>query len=180
MLIEVNAHCDVIADAPFDTLRWYREAELQHGRVCMLAFTGFVWPALIGHFPSVNGFDYSELNPIDAFYKAPSAALLQIVLFIGFLEGRRYQRCFVGSAAPGDQNLGVPGGFNPFKLNYSADEYAEKELQEIKHCRLAMLGVFGALVQQANYGEGVITTLSRSFAIPENVAKAGYYFPDGL
>jgi hypothetical protein len=167
--------------APFDTLKWYREAELQHGRVAMLAFTGFVWPALFGSLPSAPGYDYSEVNdPIQAFYTAPPYALGQIFLFVAALEGRRYQRNFKGDAAPGDANIGVPGGWNPLKLNYSAEEYAEKELQEIKHCRLAMLGAIGALWQNSIAGEGVVAQLSTAFAKPDFVAKAGYYFPDGL
>ena len=56
-------------DPPFDTLRWYREAELQHGRVAQLAWLGFAFPSSVYHFPSKGDLDFSELNPIDAFYK---------------------------------------------------------------------------------------------------------------
>jgi hypothetical protein len=165
---------------PFDTLRWYREAELQHGRVAQLAFLGFVWPAFFGTFASTDKYDFAELNPIDAFYKCPSEALIQITIFIGALEGRRYLRCFKGDAAPGDVGLGVPGGWNPFGFNYSPEEYAEKELQEIKHCRLAMLGAIGALVQTGIKGEGIGSQVIDALTIPEFVGKAGYYFPEGL
>jgi hypothetical protein len=166
---------------PFDTLRWYREAELQHGRVAQLAWLGFVFPAAIGHFPSQGDLDFGELNPVDAFYKAPSLALLQITLFIGALEGRRFVRCFKGDYAPGDQGWGVPGGWNPLGLDYSEEEYAEKELQEIKHCRLAMLGAIGALSQELATGNGVASSFNKAlFSIPEFTQKAGYYFPDGL
>jgi len=160
-------------DPPFDTLRWYREAELQHGRVAQLAWLGFVFPAVVGHFPSVPGYDFGELNPIDAFYKAPSLALAQIFLFAGALEGRRYKRCFEGDYAPGDHGWGVPGGWNPIGLGYSEEEYAEKELQEIKHCRLAMLGAIGALSQNLVTGEGVTASFSKAFfEIPEFTSKA--------
>mmetsp|Transcript_1203 Transcript_1203/g.2584 ORF Transcript_1203/g.2584 Transcript_1203/m.2584 type:complete len:233 (-) Transcript_1203:274-972(-) len=166
---------------PFDTLRWYREAELQHGRVAQLAIVGFLWPQLFGTFPTVGGYDYSELNPIDAFYKCPSQALVQITIFIGALEGRRYLRCIKGDSAPGDVNLAVPGGFNPLNLDYSDEEYAELELKEIKHCRLAMIAAIGALVQTLQQGEGVGASLSKAaFGMPEFSSKAGYFFPDGL
>jgi len=165
---------------PFDTLRWYREAELQHGRVAQLAFLGFVWPTFFGTFPSTDQYDFGELNPVDAFFKCPSEALIQITIFVGALEGRRYVRCIKGDAAPGDVGLGVPGGWNPLQLNYSEEEYAEKELQEIKHCRLAMLGAIGALVQTLIKGEGIGSQVLDLFAIPEFTGKAGYYFPDGL
>jgi light-harvesting complex I chlorophyll a/b binding protein 1 len=114
-----------VADPPFDTLRWYREAELQHGRVAQLAIVGFLWPQIFGTFPSTAAYDYSELNPVDAFFKCPSLALIQITIFIGALEGRRYLRCIKGDAAPGDAGLGVPGGFNPLNLDYDDEEYAE-------------------------------------------------------
>jgi len=167
-------------DPPFDTLRWYREAELQHGRVAQLAFLGFVWPQFFGTFASTDKYDFAELNPIDAFYKCPSEALIQIVIFVGALEGRRYLRCIKGDAAPGDVGLGVPGGWNPLQLNYSEEEYAEKELQEIKHCRLAMLGAIGALVQSGIGGQGIGAQVISAFAIPEFTGKAGYFFPEGL
>lgn len=171
----------VSSDPPFDTLRWYREAELQHGRVAQLAWLGLVFPAAVGHFPSVGEYDFSEVNPIDAFYKAPSLALIQIFIFAGALEGRRYKRCFEGDCAPGDQGWGVPGGWNPFGLDYTQEEYEEKELQEIKHCRLAMLGAIGAISQNLVTGEGVTASFSKAFfQIPEFTTKAGYYFPEGL
>jgi hypothetical protein len=165
---------------PFDTLRWYREAELQHGRVAQLAFLGFIWPSIFGTFPSQEGYDYSALDPIEALYTVPNFAWIQIILFIGALEGRRYQRCFKGDCAPGDQNIGVPGGFNPFQLNYTEEQYAEKEVQEIKHCRLAMLGAIGALFQDKVSGVGPAAQWAQAFSIPEFSSKAGYYFPDGL
>jgi hypothetical protein len=160
-------------------LRWYREAELQHGRVAMLAFAGFVFPT-IWHFPSMEGNNYGELNPVDAFLKCPSLALIQITLFIGFLEGRRYNRCFVGDAAPGDQNWGVPGGWNPFNINYTEEQYQEKELQEIKHARLAMIGAIGALSQNLVTGKGIVQQVSDFFALPEYTQHVPDYFPQGI
>lgn len=166
---------------PFDTFKWYREAELQHGRVAQLAVVGFLWPQLFGTFPSTDKYDFGELNPVDAFFKCPSEALIQITIFIGALEGRRYLRNIKGDAAPGDANLGVPGGFNPLGLDYSEEEYANLELAEIKHCRLAMIAAIGGLVQTLVQGEGIGASLAKSsFAIPEFTTKAGYFFPDDL
>ena len=55
-------------------------------------------------------------------------------------------------------------------------EYAEKEVQEIKHCRLAMLAAIGALVGPFPSEIGGINF----GGIPEYTSKAGYFFPDGL
>ena len=51
--------------------------------------------------------------------------------------------------------------------------YEEKRLQEIKHCRLGMLGAFGLICQASNSGVGVIKQLSSASVWPDNVQKAG-------
>jgi hypothetical protein len=33
-----------------NSLKWYREAEIVHSRVAMLAVVGFLFPSLVGHF----------------------------------------------------------------------------------------------------------------------------------
>lgn len=126
-------------------LDWYREAEIVHGRIAMIAVVGFLGPELFGTFPGNEwtGVDaYSNLNPIEAFNQAPGLALLQIFLGASFLEikrlniikeeGRNYQ--------PGDTKIGQgEGRWNPFGLKYSAEEYEEKRLQELK-VRLSVVG----------------------------------------
>jgi len=164
---------------PFESLNWYREAELQHGRVAQLAFLGFIWPSLIGTLPSDETHNFGELNPLAAINAVPQWGLFQIALVIGALEGQRYLKCIAGDNEPGDVGLGQ-GGFNPFNFNYSEEEYKEKQLQEIKHCRLAMLGILGAWWQNIYAGKGVIQQLGEAFAKPDFVQKAGYYFPEGL
>eukprot|EP00616_Rhizochromulina_sp_CCMP1243_P007159 CAMPEP_0118973566 /NCGR_PEP_ID=MMETSP1173-20130426/10439_1 /TAXON_ID=1034831 /ORGANISM="Rhizochromulina marina cf, Strain CCMP1243" /LENGTH=246 /DNA_ID=CAMNT_0006923245 /DNA_START=6 /DNA_END=746 /DNA_ORIENTATION=+ len=164
---------------PFESLDWYREAELQHGRVAQLAFLGFIWPSVIGTLPSDEAHNFGELDPLAAINAVPQWGLFQIALVIGALEGQRYLKCIAGDNAPGDVGLGQ-GGFNPFNFNYSEEEYKEKQLQEIKHCRLAMFGILGAWWQNIYAGKGVIQQLGESFVKPEFVQKAGYYFPDGL
>jgi hypothetical protein len=164
---------------PFEGIKWYREAELQHGRVAMLAFTGFIAPSIIGTLPGDASHNFGELNPLNALTAVPQWGLVQIIIVIGGLEGQRYLKCVAGDNAAGDVGLGQ-GGFNPFNLNYSPAEYEEKQLQEIKHCRLAMLGVLGAWWQNILSGKGVLQQIGDSFSFPTFDAKAGYYFPDGL
>jgi len=167
-------------------LAWYREAELIHGRIAQLAVLGFIGPGLFGTLPGNDwtGKDaYSYTNPVEAFFKVPGEALLQIFLFMTFLEirrikiiseeGRDYQ--------PGDLRIGQgKGRYNPFKLNYSPEQYEEKRLQELKHCRLAMVGIFGLWAQALASGESVVEQLSLSFTVPEYYAKAGYFLPEGI
>eukprot|EP00519_Triparma_laevis_P002269 CAMPEP_0182499258 /NCGR_PEP_ID=MMETSP1321-20130603/7393_1 /TAXON_ID=91990 /ORGANISM="Bolidomonas sp., Strain RCC1657" /LENGTH=274 /DNA_ID=CAMNT_0024703421 /DNA_START=16 /DNA_END=840 /DNA_ORIENTATION=+ len=167
-------------------LEWYREAELIHGRIAQIAVLGFLGPELFGTLPgnSWTGADaYSNTNPLEAFSQVPGLALTQIFLFMSFLEIRRLNiikeegRNF----QPGDLRIGQgPNRYNPFGLNYSPEEYEEKRLQELKHCRLAMIGVFGLAAQANASGMGVLEQLGGGLAIPNYVSKAGYFFPDGI
>ncbi|GMH73746.1 hypothetical protein TrLO_g14531 [Triparma laevis f. longispina] len=167
-------------------LEWYREAEIIHGRIAQIAVLGFLGPELFGTLPGNDwtGADaYSNTNPLEAFSQVPGLALTQIFLFMSFLEIRRLNiikeegRNF----QPGDLRIGQGANrWNPFGLNYSPAEYEEKRLQELKHCRLAMIGVFGLAAQANASGMGVLEQLGGGLAIPNYVSKAGYFFPDGI
>ena len=171
--------------ATIDTVKWLREAELTHGRIAQLAVLGFIWPAAFGTFAGNEwtGVDaYSYTNPLEELDHVPYLAVAQIVAAMAWVEFRRVS--FIKEDGkkriPGDLRLGTPGGYNPFNLNYSPAEYKEKELQEIKHCRLAMMGVFGLFCQNANSGTDVISQLSKAIVAPEYAAKAGYFLPEGI
>lgn len=167
-------------------LEWLREAELTHGRIAQLAVVGFIWPGLFGTFPGVEEFGgvdaYSELNPFLALSTVPQSAIYQIVGGMAWVEWNRVQRIKEQgkNRISGDIGIGYPGGWNPFGLNYSPEEYAEKQLQEIKHCRLAMIAAFGLICQAVNSGTDVVSQLSPAFAAPEYAAKAGYFLPEGI
>jgi len=167
-------------------VEWLREAELTHGRIAQLAVVGFIWPALFGTFPGNENFGgadaYSYVNPLEAITKVPDLAIYQIVAGMAWVEYQRVIRIKEqgSNRVLGDIGLGYPGGWNPFNLNYSPEEYAAKQLQEIKHCRLAMLGVFGLFFQAYNSGTDIVSQLSPAFAAPEYAAKAGYFLPQGI
>jgi hypothetical protein len=169
-----------------DDLTWYREAELIHGRIAQVAVVGFISPGLFGTLPGNEwtGVDaYSYTNPLEAFNKAPGLALLQIFLFMSVLEFRRLRIVQEeGSAySAGDLRIGQGDGrYNPFGLNYSPEQYEEKRLQELKHCRLAMVGIFGLWAQALASGESVVTQLGNGLAVPDYAAKAGYFLPEGI
>lgn len=167
-------------------LAWYREAELIHGRIAQVAVVGFIAPGLFGTLPGNEwtGIDaYSNTNPLEAFSQVPGLALLQIFLFMSFLEFRRIGiiREEGANYQPGDLRIGQgEGRYNPFGLEYSEEAYAEKQLQELKHCRLAMIGIFGLWAQALASGEGVIEQLSAGLSAPAYYAKAGYFLPEGI
>jgi hypothetical protein len=171
-------------NAPSDGLAWYREAELMHGRICMVAVLGFIAPGF-GTLGQINGFEsYSYKNPLEAFSNGPGAATFQILAFMSFMEFRRIQ--IIRSKGPNyvagsSQNWGQgQGNWNPFNLNYTPEQYAEKQLQEIKHARLAMIGFLGVVFQANASGESVVEQLGAAFTSPEYYAKSGYFFPEGI
>jgi hypothetical protein len=165
------------------SLKIFREAELMHGRIAQLACLGFVFPE-IAHFPGNEALGqdaFGVMNPFLAVDAVPKAGWYQILAFMVSLEVLRLNRLKDPDYIPGDLGLGQgPGRWNPFGFEYTAEEYAEKQLQEIKHCRLAMLGIVGLASKASDTDIGVLQQLGDSFSSPEFTARAGFYFPEGI
>merc|ERR1719183_2572644 len=112
-------------------LEWLREAELTHGRIAQLAVVGFIWPALFGTFPGNENFGgadaYSYINPLEAITKVPALAIYQIVGGMAWVEYQRVIRIKEQGSdrVLGDIGIGYPGGWNPFNIDYSPEEYAD-------------------------------------------------------
>merc|ERR1712046_484058 len=100
-------------DASPATMKKFREAELKHGRVAMLACAGMI---TADKFHPLFGGKLSA-NPLLAFTQVPKLGLIQIFIFIGFME--------------------VFGILNSRRANY--------ELRELNNGRLAMFGAIGML-----------------------------------
>jgi len=175
------------ASNSMNDVQWLREAEVTHGRIAQLAVVGFIWPGLFGTFPGNEwtGVDaYSYTNPIEELAHVPGEAVAQLVAVFSLIEFRRVSliKAQGPDRLPGDLQLGQGPGerINPFNLNYTPEEFYEKQVQEIKHCRLAMLGVFGLFCQNANSGLDITSQIGGALKIPEYTAKAGYFLPEGI
>lgn len=160
-----------------NSLKWYREAEIVHGRVAQLAVVGNLVPGWIGHLPGnpamgVPEDAFAELNPFKALSTIPDTGLWHIVTFIYAIEICRAANVIRGDKEPGDLGLGQTG-WNPFGFNYTPEEYREKQVQEIKHGRLAMFGALGMLLQASASGMGVTQQLAGALSFPD------YRFPGG-
>ena len=151
-------------DADEATLKKYREAEVTHGRVAMLATVGF----LVGE--KVEGssflFDSQITGPaIGQFPQVPIGYSLLVIAGIGFAE---LQRAKTGWTDPSDAKFDQPGGlkedyypgdigFDPLMLKPEDPEELNLMItRELQNGRLAMLAAAGFLAQEAVDGKGII------------------------
>ena len=152
------------AKADEGTLKRYREAEVTHGRVAMLAALGF----LVGE--AVEGssflFDAQISGPaITHFTQVPDGWDALIITFIGAAEAQRAQ---IGWVDPVDASYDQPGklrdnyypgdiGFDPLGLRPEDPEELDLMItKELQNGRLAMLAAAGFLAQEAVDGKGII------------------------
>jgi hypothetical protein len=140
-----NAGFDPLGLGSAYNMKWMREAELKHGRICMLAFYGYLtvdfgntWPGA----PKV-----SSLLAHDAAVK--NGSMLFLLGVIGIVESLGYVAIYEMLSGESDR---APGdyGFDP--LNYKKQkDYSEVELT---HCRAAMLAFGGVITQSALFETG--------------------------
>ena len=145
-------------------IRKYREAELAHGRVSMLAVIGF----LVGE--KVEGssflFDASISGPaITHITQVPDGFWAVIIAFIGAYEATRAE---IGWVDPADCPVDQPGilkddympgdlKFDPLGLKpEDEEEFFIMQTKEINNGRLAMIAAAGFLAQEAVDGKGII------------------------
>ncbi|PSC68059.1 fucoxanthin chlorophyll a c [Micractinium conductrix] len=142
---------------PADIKRW-RESELLHGRVAMLAALGFVVGEQLEDFPAFMNWDGSVTGPaIYQFQQIEEVRPLfweALVLCIGLAE---VWRVAVGWATPTGNGFNSlkdeynPGflGFDPLNL-LPEDEEEIRVLQtkELNNGRLAMIGIAGFVLQE--------------------------------
>merc|ERR1711966_209412 len=155
------------ANADENTLKRYREAELAHGRVAMLAVIG----SLVGE--QVEGssflFDASISGPaITHITQVPDGFWAVIIAFIGAYEAQRAETGWVDPAdCPVDQPGLLKDDYLPGDLRFDplglmpedAEEFAIMQTKELQNGRLAMLAAAGFLAQEAVDGKGIVEHL---------------------
>jgi hypothetical protein len=147
-----------------NTLKRYREAEVTHGRVAMLATVGF----LVGE--QVEGtsflFNGSIKGPaITHLAQVPGPFWTLLVIFIANAELRRAR---IGWVEPSNVPVDEPGllrssyspgdiGFDPLNLKPSDPaELRELQTKELQNGRLAMLAAAGFMAQELVDGKGIV------------------------
>ena len=140
---------DPVGFSNFIDVRWLREAELKHSRICMLAVLGFV----VSGFVQLPG-DLHQVSPVMAHDAAvKSGAFGQVFLWISIFELlsiKAINEMFEGSGRePGDY------GFDPLKLSEGKSDAVKNDfaLKELKNGRLAMLAFSGIVTQAVLTGK---------------------------
>ena len=131
------------------TMRRYREAELKHGRVAMLACFGMITADATSLFPRVFK-DFSN-NPLKAAVEMPKLGWLQILTFIMFIEVIG----ILNSRRP-DYEPGNFLGSSQWDTDAGWESYQTKELN---NGRLAMFGAIGMLTGSYITGKGPIEVM---------------------
>uniref|UniRef100_A0A7S0TG21 Uncharacterized protein n=1 Tax=Hemiselmis andersenii TaxID=464988 RepID=A0A7S0TG21_HEMAN len=151
-------------------LKWLREAELKHGRICMLATTGILVQEVI----RLPGDAFSAKFALDAWAQAPRGGMLQILVAIGLIE--MVSNRFAITATTMFQNPArVPGdlGFDPLSLGTNPATRAKYELAEVTHGRAAMMGLSGMIHQMIVSKQPIIDQLLNFRPITEGFKVGG-------
>jgi hypothetical protein len=135
-------------DASQETINKYREAELKHGRVAMIACAGMI-TADKWH-PLFDGNNSS--NPLKALTQTPKLGWLQILTFIMFIEVLG----ILNSRRPDYQ----PGDFLGSAQWETGDDWKGYQTRELNNGRLAMFGAIGMLVGSYITGKGPLEVMA--------------------
>jgi len=171
-------------------LPWYREAELAHGRCCMLATLGFSIQTTGAKFePFITRFPTSSTDCLKAATQVPIVGWLQILAVITLSELWRYENViskYDQGVKPGDLGWNPkapvksprPKWFGPtFSVAYSERDFQLLQLREIKHARLAMFGFFCMVTQNAITGKTPSLLFFTQFEKPEYATTVGDFVP---
>jgi hypothetical protein len=158
------------AKADDNTLRRYREAELTHGRVAMLATVGF----LVGEKVEGSSFFFKSVQGPAIDHLAQVPAPFWLLLLIGIANAELY-RAQYGWVPPKDCLPDEPGllrpdynpgdiGFDPLKLRPSDPAQLEElQTKELQNGRLAMLAAAGFMAQELVDHEKILDHLGWSW-----------------
>jgi len=199
-----------IGETSPETIGWFRHAEIKHGRVAMAAFVGFCLQSngvcfpwnlqapVLGLNSGIETISFADISaaggPGDQWDALPSAAKLQIIGAVGFLE--MWGESSVALEMDGQQHYvrgGKPGYYpslkgrmpHPVPLNlwdpvgFTAKMTAEKKekalLAEVNNGRLAMLGIMGMI----SASKGLIVPGLDTLAIPKYAGEVMAPFSAG-
>merc|ERR1719428_2452437 len=172
-------------------LRFYREVELKHGRVAMLAALGFLvgeqFHPLFGGDIDVPGIMAFQQTPLQSFWglvvlAIAIAEVYSVFSFNSPLGGEPWSIRSDHQAGDFD--------FDPFDLKPSdSKEFNDMQTKELNNGRLAMIGVAGMIAQELASGTKLFELKGGATAVVEQLnlrdmpgvpAPLGFFDPLGL
>ncbi|KAL3928478.1 MAG: hypothetical protein SGPRY_002372 [Prymnesium sp.] len=158
--LEKPAHLDgsMAGDVGFDpwglgamyNIKYMREAELKHGRICMLAIFGYI--SVDRGFYAPGAPHVSSLAAHDI--TVQSGHMVFLLFVVGLLESLSYAA--INEMLSGETER-EPGDFGLDGFNYlkgkSAEEVKRMKFYEVVHGRAAMLAFSGMVTVSAMYGK---------------------------
>merc|ERR1711966_31111 len=148
---------DPLGFSDYYDIKWMQEAEIKHGRVCMLAALGMMFP----EFTKLPQFASFSTNPLEAFYQVGPGGWAQIFIFIGVLESFSYEKVFYEDGKPGDL------GFDPLQMSKNPASAKHYATAEVMNGRLAMIGFSGMLHHAILTKQGPIQQIVESNFYPK-------------
>lgn len=166
---------------PVQEVKRWREAEITHGRVSMLAALGFLIGEQLESFPVFLNADGHVTGPaINHFQQVEARGAIfwePLVFAIGLCEAYRVS---VGWADPTSSQFNTlredyrPGelGFDPLGLlnNASPEEKLDLQNKELNNGRLAMIGIAGFVAQELVDGQEIFDHIGGS-TVPDVIAN---------
>mmetsp|Transcript_34426 Transcript_34426/g.61849 ORF Transcript_34426/g.61849 Transcript_34426/m.61849 type:complete len:204 (-) Transcript_34426:321-932(-) len=148
-----NVGFDPLGVSNYFPTDYLREAELKHGRMCQLAWLGYISVDLglriPGYPEAMSGATSATVHDAAVEY----GALGNILVWIGIAEMTSWigvSQMLQGSGrAPGDFGFGTK-----YLAGKSEAEIEKTKLQEITHCRLAMMAFAGVVTQSVLFDKG--------------------------
>lgn len=154
-------------DLDLTEMKRYREAEVTHGRVAMLATIGFLvsesfHPLFGGQISGPAIFHLTEVRQqAPAFFEILAVTIAMAELYrslVGWVPPTEIKKYFGGelkeSYYPGDI------GFDPLGLKpTSGAEFAEMQIKELNNGRLAMIAAMGFIIQERINETPILTNL---------------------
>ena len=140
----------LLDDAPVERFERLRTVELKHGRISMLAILGHITTTagvrLPGYLSPSSDIKFADVpSGLAAFSKLPFAGVMQVVVFVGFLE------LFVMQDVTGEAEFvgDYRNGYIDFGWGKKDAAWQESKREiEINNGRAAMMGILALMVHE--------------------------------
>eukprot|EP00177_Eucheuma_denticulatum_P002713 GFKZ01004878.1.p1 GENE.GFKZ01004878.1~~GFKZ01004878.1.p1 ORF type:complete len:218 (+),score=30.81 GFKZ01004878.1:201-854(+) len=132
---------DPLSISDYINVKWLQEAEIKHGRICMLAFVGYIVAELY-QFPWYKDFPHLINDRHD--WGVHNGSMLQLVIWLSFFEIMTTPAVVQMTNGQSDR---MPGNFffDPLGLSKDPAKMAKYQTNEVKNGRLAMIAISGAI-----------------------------------